>query len=288
MTALPILPICPMARRRITRIAAPQIWMFAALVAGPSALAVENIRLSDRIVALGNDIGFDNFARGELVDPFTVVDVALSDDGSRVVYVADDDFEGVQELYSVPVTGGDPVKLHPPLAPPADSKKDVVAFAIAPGQDLVVYLLGQQNLAPAELWVAPIDGSGDPYRLRPEAEYPEPGVARFLLTPDESQVVFNGRPPGSDDYGLYSVPIDASSDPVELGAGPVQNSVGSRSPVKLWEVCADGGHVAYVSKRQAVVMLSKTCQNDICEELPNLLHCESICWGEGAIRSCAG
>lgn len=211
--------------------------------------AVENIRLSDEIVALGNDIGFDNFGRSTLVDSFTVADVALSDDGSRVVYVADDDFENVQELFSVPVAGGAPVKLHAPLAPPADTEKDVVAFAIAPGKDLVVYLLGQENQAAAELWVAPIDGTGNPYRLRPEADYPAAGVARFLLTPDGSQVVFNAFSEEHNAYALYSVPVDASSDPVELGDGPVQGPVGSQATVDLWEVSADGEHLAYVSKR---------------------------------------
>ena len=232
------------------RVAGKQIWLLVLVCACQASLAVENIRLGDQIVALGNDIGFDNFSRSTLVDSFTVVDVVLSDDGSRVVYVADDDYEDVQELYSVPVAGGEPVKLHPPLAPPADTLQDVVAFAIAPGRDLVVYLLGQQNETKAELWVAPIDGSADPYRLRPQADFPEPSVARFLLTPDGSQVVFNAIPPGDNAYALYSVPIDGSADPVVLGDGPVQDSLGLKTPVDLWEVSGDSQYIAYVSTRE--------------------------------------
>ena len=112
------------------------------------------------------------------------------------------------------------------------------------------YLLGQQNETKAELWVAPIDGSADPYRLRPQADFPEPSVARFLLTPDGSQVVFNAIPPGDNAYALYSVPIDGSADPVVLGDGPVQDSLGLKTPVDLWEVSGDSQYIAYVSTRE--------------------------------------
>ena len=44
----------------------------------------------------------------------------FSPDSSRVVYVADQDVDGMLELYSVPLAGGTVVKLNAPLIPAGD------------------------------------------------------------------------------------------------------------------------------------------------------------------------
>jgi len=50
---------------------------------------------------------------GPLVDGSRVLTSAISPDGSRVVYEADQDTKNVIELYSVPIGGGPATKLNP-------------------------------------------------------------------------------------------------------------------------------------------------------------------------------
>ena len=61
----------------------------------------------------------------------------ITPDGSRVVYMADQDVTGVVELYSVPIGGGKPIKLNDELA----INGDVVSFEISPDGQHVVYEL---------------------------------------------------------------------------------------------------------------------------------------------------
>src|SRR5688572_11745968 len=61
-------------------------------------------------------------------------------DGTRAIYLADQDTDGVVELYSAPAAGGSPpVKLNPPL--PAG--RSVLDFRISPDSQRVVYRADQ-------------------------------------------------------------------------------------------------------------------------------------------------
>jgi len=55
-------------------------------------------------------------------------DVTISPDGASVAYVADQDTDEVQELYSTAIAGGPPTKLHPDLAPDKDVGSTVPLF----------------------------------------------------------------------------------------------------------------------------------------------------------------
>lgn len=63
-----------------------------------------------------------------------VWEAQISGDSSRVVYFADQETNDVEEIFSVPLTGGTSVKLNGPLAGnyPYD-------FAISPDSSRVVY-----------------------------------------------------------------------------------------------------------------------------------------------------
>ena len=207
--------------------------------------AIENVQLSAEITALGNDVA--DVAHFEL----SVDEVQLTPDGERVVYLADDDYDNVRELYSAPTAGdAPPVKLHADLAPPAGSVADVVSFAITPDSSQVVFCLGQLNSRRAELWVAPVDGATPPYRLRSEAAHPDPEVGQFLITPDGETVVFNAFSEADKVWELYSVPTDAGSPPVELSLGAVESgSTANNRPVDQWEISADNRWVVYSAVR---------------------------------------
>ena len=62
--------------------------------------AITNLKLNDPLVPSGDVESFD-----------------ISPDGSRVVYRADQDADGVTELYSVPIAGSPVTKLNGALVP---------------------------------------------------------------------------------------------------------------------------------------------------------------------------
>lgn len=76
---------------------------------------------------------------GEMVLDGDVDDYSISPDSSRVVYLADQDTDEVQELYSVPIGGGTPVKLNGPFV----TGGDVWPFSISPDSSRVVYRADQ-------------------------------------------------------------------------------------------------------------------------------------------------
>ena len=84
-----------------------------------------------------------------------VQEFLFTPDGTRIVYLADQDQDEVFELFSVPSTGGTPVRLNPTLA--ADAA--VEAFAIAPDGARVVYTSDQETDDQLELFSVPTDGS---------------------------------------------------------------------------------------------------------------------------------
>lgn len=79
----------------------------------------------------------------------------ISPDGQRVVYRADQDTDGVIELFSVPITGGTAVKLNPPIA---NSRGGVSGFAISPDGQRVVYMAKQDGDGFVALFSVPITG----------------------------------------------------------------------------------------------------------------------------------
>jgi hypothetical protein len=79
-------------------------------------------------------------------------DFQISPDGSRVVYWADQDKHDRFELYSVPITGGNSVKLNGKLVAGGDVGGDVSAFQITPGGSWVVYLADQDKDDVPELY----------------------------------------------------------------------------------------------------------------------------------------
>ena len=83
-----------------------------------------------------------------------VFDFEVSPDGGRVVYKAYQDSESREDLYSVSVSGGIPVKLN---GPPS-SGGSVLDFKISPDSSRVVYHADQDTDQVYELYSVPIDG----------------------------------------------------------------------------------------------------------------------------------
>jgi Tol biopolymer transport system component len=143
---------------------------------------------------------------GAMVEGGEVSARRISPDGSTVVYLADQDVDGMNELYSVPITGGTPVKLNPPLIANGDVSAD---FAITPDSRRVVFLADDRREGASELFSAPVAG-GAATRLN-RAIPTGGGLFGFDLSPDSRTVVYVGEQYTDAVVELYSVPVSGGT-----------------------------------------------------------------------------
>ncbi|MGH9868011.1 MAG: FG-GAP-like repeat-containing protein [Candidatus Polarisedimenticolia bacterium] len=143
---------------------------------------------------------------GALVSGGSVAEFLVA--GSNVVYLADQDTNGVRELYSVPVSGGGAVRISGSLV----SGGDVGDFRISPDGSRVVYVADQDTNDTFELYSVAISG-GPVVKLNGSlvaggiiAEIAGPGVL-FLISTNTSRVVYLADQDTDEVYELYSVPI---------------------------------------------------------------------------------
>lgn len=174
---------------------------------------------------------------GPMVAGGNVSSVLHSPDGSRVVYRADQDTDGVVELYSAPAEGGTPIKLNAPLIGAGDVGGDV---RITPDGSTVVYLADQDVDNANQLFSVPIDGGPVTRLSRP---LPVGGsVFQYRLSPDGSTVVYLGDQDTNDVFELYSVPVHGGTA-VKLN-GPVG---GNRNVLSTFRISADSSRVVYLA-----------------------------------------
>jgi Tol biopolymer transport system component len=138
---------------------------------------------------------------------------AISPDGLRVVALGRRDTSSPRELWSVPIAGGEPIRLSGTFAeeggvrPPQDFKLENESFAIAPDSSRVVFL-ATNSIDPRlfSLFVVPITG-GNPVALSTVDGVIDP-VKRFQLSPDGLRVAYATRSIGVvTTFSLFSVMI---------------------------------------------------------------------------------
>lgn len=123
---------------------------------------------------------------------------AHSPDGLWVVYVADQDVDGVSELYSVRADGTCfPDKLNPP-----GLFSSGLPFLISADSARVVF-------HGAVLYSVPIDASTPPLQIAS-------GTTRYTISPDGAQVVYLADKNQDFIAEMHTVPIDASAASIEL------------------------------------------------------------------------
>lgn len=171
----------------------------------PSASAAQSTQLSGPLISPASDV--TAFAVGSME--------------KRVFYLADQDTQGIVELYSVPLDQhSPPIKLNDPMP----STGDVDAFLIGPSRR-VVYRADPSIDGAFELFSVLVNGSRPPIRLTPPVQAGR-GVTQFQLTPDGTRVVytdqltrlfvapFNGSAPAewiTTIHGSYPFSIDPTS-----------------------------------------------------------------------------
>jgi hypothetical protein len=123
---------------------------------------------------------------------------AFTPDSQHIIYAAEQDVVNRQDLYSVPVAGGDAVKLNPPLV----AGGNITLFVIDGSNNRIIYLADQEINERFELWSIPITG-GASTKLN-GALVPGGNVGIFKLDPLSDRVVFSADAETDGKYELYS------------------------------------------------------------------------------------
>lgn len=146
----------------------------------------------------------------ELNSETSLLNFIISPNSSRIVYRSKNTPFSITsatryEIYSVPITGGNPIKLNGNLlgSTTACSRIDTVSIRIING--LVIYLACQDTPDIQELYSVPLTG-GTSTKLN-HSLTPGKFIARFITSPDGSRINFvvaNVANYLSDDTELYS------------------------------------------------------------------------------------
>jgi len=149
-------------------------------------------------------------------------DFIISPDGNTVVYQADQETDGVNEIFSVPITGGIATKLNTTL--PANGDTDDF-FLISPDSSTLVYIADQEINNVLELYSVPITG-GTPTKLN--ATLPTNGDVStndFLISPNGTSVIYVAEQDADNVFEIYSVPITGGTPTKLNGTLPVGGDV---------------------------------------------------------------
>jgi Tol biopolymer transport system component len=211
---------------------------------------------------------------GTLPDDADVLSFRISPDSSTVIYIADQETDGVKELYSVPIHGGTAIKLNHDMEHDYLGLTDEVhLFAISPDSSTVVYEGTWVNFTDIpfdisfevnELFTVPISGTvGVEEKLwspchfnmdRPVGypeRYPSPGdlalsaanhpICDMEFNQASSILVFQPEYPSSNICDLWSVPIDDPGSYERLTELDIFAGVG----VSRYQISPDDARVVY-------------------------------------------
>ncbi|MSR62176.1 MAG: hypothetical protein EXS08_07005 [Planctomycetes bacterium] len=198
-------------------------------------------RLNGALVAAG-DVGGD-VLRGDQY-PF-----ALSPDSARVVYLADQDVNGVNELYGGPSDGSlAMLKLSGALVAGGDVQLDPGGeYRISPDSTRVVFRAERDVDGEIELFSAPLDGSLAPVQLN-GALVAGGDVGAFCISPDATRVVYLADEEQDELFELFSAPLDGSAPRVKLnGALVAGGDVATLAAGGIALVLGSGGRVAFLA-----------------------------------------
>ena len=176
-----------------TRIRLAAGLVFALLATMLAATSAGAVRLNDDLAT-------------PVIDDTDVIDFQVAANGSRVVYRAEQEAENRFDLYSVPATGGTPVRLNGALPNGGDV---LASFQISADSSTVVYIADQDADDVFELYAVPITG-GTPTKLNGVLGCCN-DVADFVISPDSSRVLYRSDEDLSGVLELHSVTIDGAS-----------------------------------------------------------------------------
>jgi hypothetical protein len=207
----------------------------ASQVAGQSQLHVVSI----------DDPGVVTVLNGPLVAGGDVSQVQVAPNVGRVVYLADQQVDGREEIYSVQLNGAGAVKINGPLV----SGGSIFSWEVSPDGSRVAYIADEDTDGVEELFVSPVTGGGS-------TKVSGPAVAGgdawfFIFSPDSQWLLFTGDLAINGWRHFYSTPSDGSQiTPNVLATQVVQDPdppVIEVSP-RVY-VTSDGSQVLFASRQ---------------------------------------
>ena len=186
---------------------------------------------------------------GSFVEGGAIGTKSTSQDGSRMVFLADKLIDEKQELWSVPLAGpaGELVRLNPSLI----SAGDVTAFAISPDGGRVAYIADQEFNERFSAWSVPIAGPSTHALPLVTGTFVGRDVTALDFTSNSAKVVFRADLTVDNRFDLYQVPANASAAQEQITNDSFPpgstHSVGT-----LWLLHPDGQRVVYTFDEDAV------------------------------------
>jgi Tol biopolymer transport system component len=159
----------------------------------------------------------------------------ISPDGARVVYVADQRFDEVVELFHVPIAGGTSTELTGGMV----AGGDVSAFELGPFSHGVTFLADKLIDGVDELFAVPFTG-GAPFHLN-AALVPGGDVVDFAHSADDQYIVYRADRTTDEVFELYRVPVTGGFNRRLNGA------LVSGGDVTSYAIAADSSRVAYLA-----------------------------------------
>ena len=138
-------------------------------------------------------------------------EIRISPDGEYVVYLADQNDDGVDELYSVASRGGVQVRLNADLVSGGGVEDGAHAFQISADSQWVVYRADQDVDGRTELYSVSITG-GIPEQLNVDPVQGTTGVSNFLISANSQHVIYRSDESFNSRFSLYSVPITGGTE----------------------------------------------------------------------------
>jgi len=133
----------------------------------------------------------------------SVVREAFSPDGGFVVFLADGQIPGRNELYAAPVIGGLPIKISGDLV---NGGNVLDSFVVDATSSVVVYVADQEQDEVFELYAASL-GGGPAVKLNPPLVAGGNVDPFVVVSPDGSTVVYRADQEADERFELFGVPV---------------------------------------------------------------------------------
>ncbi|HJY41415.1 MAG TPA: hypothetical protein VJ303_09270, partial [Steroidobacteraceae bacterium] len=193
--------------------------LFSVTIASPGVSA----KMSSQLVANGNvSSGF-----------------AFSPDSTHVAYVADQDVDGVLELYDTTVASpGVTAKLNGPLV----AGGNLCNFTFSPDSQRVAYCADQETDEVTELYTVALSAPGASTKLSPALVAGGDVMAGYQFSADSSFLIYAADQQVDEQYELFRVDIAAPGVTTKMNAELVADG-------DVWDFKfrPDGTHVGYIA-----------------------------------------
>ncbi|MEP7314126.1 MAG: hypothetical protein ABI859_16205, partial [Pseudomonadota bacterium] len=166
----------------------------------------------------------------------------FSPDGSRIVYIADQDADDVLELYAVSVSlPGVSSRLNGPLT----AGGDVCRFELSPDSTRVAYCADQATDGVMELYTAAFATPGVSAKLNPPLVAGGKVTPEYAFGPDSSFVAYIAEQSAVGVADLYRADVATPGTAQQLNAPLV-----SGGKVLRFQIRPDGKHIGYIANQQ--------------------------------------